>query len=129
MLARTTTESTSDAGYTTAGDSPTANTSVSLLPLWGSPYRIGQAGRYLKFFDHKPIVLRNSIDVTSNGLAGPNALDLFLAMSQADMLPPTLSKEASGITEVDAPTDPAPPSRFSTVTTTSPTPSVASLST
>jgi hypothetical protein len=38
MLARTTTESTSDAGYTTAGVSPTAKTSVSFLPLWGSPY-------------------------------------------------------------------------------------------
>jgi hypothetical protein len=49
-----------------------------------------------------------NIDVTASGLAGPNALDLFLAMSQADMLPPTLSKEASGITEVDAPTDPSP---------------------
>ena len=84
MSARTTPESTSDAGYTTAGDSPTANTSVSLLPWWGSPYRIGQAGRYLKFFDHKPIVLRNSIDVTSNGglpsLASPKhkTRDVFL---------------------------------------------------
>ena len=50
----------------------------------------------------------SNIDVTANGLAGPDALDLFLAMSQADMLPPTLSKETSGITEVDAPTDPSP---------------------
>jgi hypothetical protein len=38
MLARTTTESTSDAGYTTAGVSPTAKTSISFLPLWGGPY-------------------------------------------------------------------------------------------
>ena len=49
-----------------------------------------------------------NVDVTAAGLAGPNALDLFLAMSQADMLPPTLSKESSGITEVDAPSDPSP---------------------
>jgi hypothetical protein len=41
MLARTTAESTSDAGYTTAGDSPTAKTSISFLPLWGSPYTKG----------------------------------------------------------------------------------------
>ena len=41
MLARTTTESTSDAGYTTAGVSPTAKTSISFLPLWGSPYTRG----------------------------------------------------------------------------------------
>jgi octaprenyl-diphosphate synthase len=38
MSARTTPESTTDAGYTTAGVSPTANLSISLLPLWGSPY-------------------------------------------------------------------------------------------
>jgi len=38
MSARTTAESTTDAGYTTAGASPTAKLSVSLLYLWGSPY-------------------------------------------------------------------------------------------
>jgi len=38
MSARTTTESTLDAGYTTAGASPTAKLSVSFLHLWGSPY-------------------------------------------------------------------------------------------
>jgi hypothetical protein len=41
MSARTTTESTPDAGYTTAGASPTANLSVSFLRLWGSPYMKG----------------------------------------------------------------------------------------
>ncbi|MBC7619453.1 MAG: hypothetical protein H7293_10800, partial [Candidatus Saccharibacteria bacterium] len=44
MSARTTTESTTDAGYTTAGASPKAKLSVSLLPLRGSPYR-GRLGR------------------------------------------------------------------------------------
>lgn len=49
-----------------------------------------------------------NLDVTAAGLAGPTAPDLYLLMAQADMMPPTLSKEASGITEVDAPTDPSP---------------------
>ena len=38
MSARTTTEPTKDAGYTTAGASPTAKLSVSHLPLRGSPH-------------------------------------------------------------------------------------------
>jgi hypothetical protein len=38
MSARTTTESTLDAGYTTAGASLTAKLSVSFLRLGGSPY-------------------------------------------------------------------------------------------
>jgi hypothetical protein len=41
MSARTTTESTLDAGYTTAGASQTAKLSISLFRLWGSPYRKG----------------------------------------------------------------------------------------
>ena len=41
MSARTTPESTLDAGYTTAGASPKAKTSVSFLCLWGSPYTKG----------------------------------------------------------------------------------------
>ena len=49
-----------------------------------------------------------NIDVTTAGLAGPNGLDLFLAMSQAVMLPPTLGKNVAGIEKVDAPTDPSP---------------------
>lgn len=49
-----------------------------------------------------------NIDVTANGLQGPNALDIFVAMSQAVMLPPQLSKQSSGITMTDAPNDPAP---------------------
>jgi len=38
MSARTTSEPTSDAEWSTAGASPTANISVSFLPLGGSPY-------------------------------------------------------------------------------------------
>jgi hypothetical protein len=38
MSARTTTKSTLDAGYTTAGASPKAKLSISFLRLWGSPY-------------------------------------------------------------------------------------------
>ena len=38
MSARTTAESTLDAGYTTAGAPQKAKTSISLLHLWGSPY-------------------------------------------------------------------------------------------
>lgn len=40
MLARTTKESALDAGYTTAGDSPTAKTSISFLPLGGVHIRM-----------------------------------------------------------------------------------------
>lgn len=49
-----------------------------------------------------------NIDVTTAGLAGPNGLDLFLAMSQAKMLPPNLGKAITGIGQLDAPTDPSP---------------------
>ena len=41
MSARTKAESTLDAGYTTAGASQTARTSVSFLRFWGSPYKEG----------------------------------------------------------------------------------------
>jgi hypothetical protein len=41
MSARDIDDPTSDAGYTTAGASPKANTSVSFLNLWGSPYMHG----------------------------------------------------------------------------------------
>ena len=49
MSARTKLESTLDAGYTTAGASPTAKLSVSFLHLWGSPYRKGQISRRSAF--------------------------------------------------------------------------------
>lgn len=53
-----------------------------------------------------------NIDVTTAGLAGPNALDLFLAMNNAYMLPPAMDSQTSGITQTDAPSDPVPSTRF-----------------
>lgn len=49
-----------------------------------------------------------NIDVTNAGLAGPNALDIFATLRQLMLLPPTLTAGSSGITEVDAPDEPAP---------------------
>lgn len=49
-----------------------------------------------------------NIDVTNNGLAGPNALDLFATMAEMMLYPPQLGKGTSGITKTDAQTDPAP---------------------
>lgn len=49
-----------------------------------------------------------NIDVTAAGLAGPSAPDLFAVFAAAVLYPPTLSAQASGITEVDAPDDPSP---------------------
>jgi hypothetical protein len=49
-----------------------------------------------------------NLDVTSAGLAGSNAYDLFLGLSSLVMLPPMLTSESSGITSTDAPNDPAP---------------------
>lgn len=49
-----------------------------------------------------------NIDVTTAGLAGPNALDIFATIRQMELLLPTLTTASSGITESDAPDDPAP---------------------
>lgn len=49
-----------------------------------------------------------NLDVTAAGLAGPSAYDLFLGLSSLVMLPPMLTKQSSGITQTDAPNDPAP---------------------
>ncbi len=46
-----------------------------------------------------------NIDVTTAGLAGPNALDIFATMAQQIMLFPKLTKTTSGITRTDAPMD------------------------
>ena len=46
--------------------------------------------------------------MTNAGLAGPNALDIFATIRQMMLLPPTLTSESSGITESDAPDEPAP---------------------
>lgn len=44
-----------------------------------------------------------NIDVTTAGLAGPNALDIFATMAQAIMLPPDTTQALSGVTKTDAP--------------------------
>jgi len=49
-----------------------------------------------------------NLDVTTAGLAGASGPDLFLLMSQAVLLPPTLGQTISGLGKVDAPTDPSP---------------------
>ncbi len=49
-----------------------------------------------------------NLDVTNAGLAGPNAYDIFAGLRQIMLLPPTLTSESSGITEVDAPGEPSP---------------------
>lgn len=49
-----------------------------------------------------------NLDVTTAGLAGTSPPDLYVLMSQAVTKLPTLTRRASGITEVDAPADPAP---------------------
>lgn len=58
--------------------------------------------------DWRQVARIANIDVTAAGLAGPNAYDLFLGLSSLVMLPPMLTKASSGITETDAPGDPAP---------------------
>lgn len=49
-----------------------------------------------------------NIDTTAAGLAGASPADLFALMSKAVIRLPTLTKRASGITETDAPDEPAP---------------------
>lgn len=49
-----------------------------------------------------------NIDTTASGILGTSAPDLFAFLVQAAVKMPTSSKRLSGITEVDAPTDPAP---------------------
>ena len=44
-----------------------------------------------------------NIDVTSAGLAGPNALDIFATMAEMQFLFPKLTSTTSGITSTDAP--------------------------
>jgi hypothetical protein len=49
-----------------------------------------------------------NIDVTANGLAGSNALDIFQALAEIMYFPPALGKRQSGITRTDAPEDSNP---------------------
>lgn len=58
--------------------------------------------------DWRQVVRIANIDVTNAGLAGPNALDLFVAMSQMVMQTPAQGKAISGISETDASSDPVP---------------------
>lgn len=58
--------------------------------------------------DWRNVVRIANLDVTTAGLAGPSAPDLFLLLSQAVMLPPALGKGVSGIMKTDAPTDAVP---------------------
>lgn len=46
-----------------------------------------------------------NIDVTSAGLAGPNALDIFATMAEMQFLFPKMTKNTSGIVKTDAPMD------------------------
>lgn len=46
-----------------------------------------------------------NIDVTSAGLAGPNALDIFATMAEMQFLFPKQAKNTSGIVKTDAPMD------------------------
>jgi hypothetical protein len=46
-----------------------------------------------------------NVDVTSAGLAGTNALDIFSTMSQLTLNFPKTSKTVSGVTKTDAPND------------------------
>lgn len=49
-----------------------------------------------------------NVDTTTAGLAGTTPPDIFALMAEAVYKPPTLTRRASGITEVDAPDDPMP---------------------
>jgi hypothetical protein len=49
-----------------------------------------------------------NIDTTSAGLAGANPYDIFAGLSKAVVRLPTMDRRASGITETDAPDEPAP---------------------
>ena len=50
----------------------------------------------------------SNVDVTTAGLAGPNALDIFATIRELLLLPPHLSKGTSGVTHTDAKDEPAP---------------------
>jgi hypothetical protein len=78
----------------------------------GNPYEA-----WTTYFEHNmgivPEDWRNvariaNLDVTSAGLAGSSAYDLFLGLSSLVMLPPSLTRASSGITQTDAPNDQSP---------------------
>jgi hypothetical protein len=72
---------------------------------------------YTSYFEWKAgLVLKDwryvcricNIDTTSAGLGGASPPDLFAMMSKSVVRLPTMSKRVSGITETDAPDEPAP---------------------
>jgi hypothetical protein len=65
-----------------------------------------KAGLFIQ--DWRYFVRIANIDVTTAGLAGANPPDLFAIMSKAVIRLPTFTRRASGITETDAPDEPAP---------------------
>jgi hypothetical protein len=65
-----------------------------------------KAGLFIE--DWRYFVRIANIDTTSAGLAGASPADLFALLSKAVIRLPTLTKRASGITETDAPDEPAP---------------------
>ncbi len=58
--------------------------------------------------DWRYLVRIANIDTTSAGLAGTSPPDLFALMSKSVVRLPTMTKRQSGITETDAPDEPAP---------------------
>jgi len=53
-----------------------------------------------------------NMDVTTAGLAGPNAPDIFASIREMLLFPPNMTKATSGITKVDSPRDPGTGVRF-----------------
>ena len=53
--------------------------------------------------DWRYAVRAANIDVTNAGLAGPNAVDIFVTMGRMVMRPPTMTAKTSGITKTDDP--------------------------
>lgn len=56
--------------------------------------------------DWRCVVRYCNLDVTNQGLAGPNPPDLFVDMSKMLLLVPSLGKGVSGVAKTDDPTDP-----------------------
>jgi hypothetical protein len=62
--------------------------------------------------DWRYVARMANVDVTSAGLSGPNAVDIFATIRQMLLLPPEMTKASSGITETDAPMDPGAGARW-----------------
>lgn len=53
-----------------------------------------------------------NLDTTAAGLQGSSGPDLWALMTKAALIPPGMTKQTSGITKTDAPTDAVPTNRF-----------------